>query len=343
MGKANRTRDALPPLRCTATALRTGQQCARFAVVGSLVCWAHGGAARQVREKAEARTTAATAAAGARRVGLSGRLSEEARMPWSVLLDGVRVVDAVACDLVDQVQAAGEHATPEMVDRMVSTVRTANAMSEASIRLGLVRIAGRLARHQLNASTAVVIGTIEAFLEHVGGSGEPEAKLWLIRAGQASLAALDGASRPLEERPGRTEESEEARRERLLVVVREAVGSVDWGLDFVLMSRGDRDELVKLRREAWERAVAAAAPAPTPVQSVTSVMTLPGSPAGYRPPGPLPALPAAAARADEVEEDDEPLGVAPDAEPLAVVGRVVDGPGTRWPFPSVFSGNGWRP
>jgi len=41
--------------RCTATANSTGERCQRAAIKGSNVCYVHGGAAKQVKEKAQDR------------------------------------------------------------------------------------------------------------------------------------------------------------------------------------------------------------------------------------------------------------------------------------------------
>ena len=41
--------------QCTATANSTGERCQRAAIKGSNVCYVHGGAAKQVKEKAQER------------------------------------------------------------------------------------------------------------------------------------------------------------------------------------------------------------------------------------------------------------------------------------------------
>lgn len=45
-------------MQCSATAKRTGRQCEQDAIRGGTVCWKHGGAAPQVRRKADERIQA---------------------------------------------------------------------------------------------------------------------------------------------------------------------------------------------------------------------------------------------------------------------------------------------
>ena len=42
-------------MQCTAKAKSTGERCERDAIEGAEVCWVHGGAAKQVQEKADER------------------------------------------------------------------------------------------------------------------------------------------------------------------------------------------------------------------------------------------------------------------------------------------------
>lgn len=89
--KRRRLRGVLPePATCTATT-SAGNPCRAAPVTGATVCWHHGGAAPQVRRKAEERIAAAADPAAAKLV----ELMSSRKVPYSVQL-------AAAKDLLDR-------------------------------------------------------------------------------------------------------------------------------------------------------------------------------------------------------------------------------------------------
>jgi hypothetical protein len=62
---------------------KSGEPCRAFAIVGGLVCRAHGGAAPQVREAARKRLILTRALAGLARYQAKDRARQEALAPWS--------------------------------------------------------------------------------------------------------------------------------------------------------------------------------------------------------------------------------------------------------------------
>jgi hypothetical protein len=76
----------IPPMRCTATAKGTGEQCQKFAMVGMTVCNMHG-VTGNGRRKAEERVT------------LAQLLQQDRRHPWEVVLEATHTMDAIVRDL----------------------------------------------------------------------------------------------------------------------------------------------------------------------------------------------------------------------------------------------------
>jgi len=97
--KRRRLRGALPePATCTATT-SAGNPCRSAPVTGARVCWHHGGAAPQVKRKAEERIAAAADPAAAKLV----ELMSSKKVPYPVQL-------AAAKDLLDRAGIGQEQA-----------------------------------------------------------------------------------------------------------------------------------------------------------------------------------------------------------------------------------------
>ena len=154
MGRKN----AIPPIRCHATANRTGESCRRYAKPGTSVCSKHGGTARQVKDKAMEKLTLAELAAG------------EHRHPWEVVLHATHLGDALMRDAESHL-TAGESLTPQQVDRLLDSIRFAHHMAETAIRTKShehIANAVRLKSEEVGEQLAQVVRvTIAAALDRV--------------------------------------------------------------------------------------------------------------------------------------------------------------------------------
>lgn len=96
------------PQRCTAKSKQTGQQCKQRVVPGAVVCHYHGGAAPQVKEKAEERLKALVHPA----ISRLGQLVEQTEFP-SVAIAAVKdVLDRNLGKAIESVHIAGNDGGP---------------------------------------------------------------------------------------------------------------------------------------------------------------------------------------------------------------------------------------
>lgn len=114
----------LPPRRCSArSSRRPGEQCRRYALVGSDVCHSHGGGAPQVVAKA------------AERVLLAEEISRSPRRsPREVLIAAAHTADVL---LGRAIAAAGEPLSPDQLDEVVSSVGRAAHLAKITLDAGL--------------------------------------------------------------------------------------------------------------------------------------------------------------------------------------------------------------
>lgn len=107
--------------RCPATSKRTGERCGQF-VPGGGVCRWHGGAARQVKAKREAR------------IALQEQLaSEDRRAPWEVLLDALHTADVLAKKAKDDITVL----TPETLEALVTATNRAATLAKMGLDAGI--------------------------------------------------------------------------------------------------------------------------------------------------------------------------------------------------------------
>jgi hypothetical protein len=85
---------AIPSAKCSGRSKRTGKPCEQWAVVGTTVCYMHGGAAGQVRAKAE------------ERVDLAVRLRQTPQVqPWDVLEQTAHIAYVLLLDAREAIVA----------------------------------------------------------------------------------------------------------------------------------------------------------------------------------------------------------------------------------------------
>ncbi|AGL20938.1 hypothetical protein [Actinoplanes sp. N902-109] len=122
-----RRRQNPPPVRCSAKAKRTGEQCERWAVPGRLQCKHHGAYAgpHEGRQAAEER-------AGATLTLAEMMASNPGRPVWEVILDSIRTVDVLATHAVQEV-AAGKVTSAEGIERVAGLARSAHAMAASAV------------------------------------------------------------------------------------------------------------------------------------------------------------------------------------------------------------------
>lgn len=115
ISRATRERDlyaVMPATQCTATSIRSGQRCRRYASRGAKVCRMHGGAAPQVKAAAAARVTLAEEVANSQR-----------RHPLEVQDSALHVVDVVARKLMERLSSGGEIKV-EDIQTLIETAKT---------------------------------------------------------------------------------------------------------------------------------------------------------------------------------------------------------------------------
>ena len=159
--------------RCSATSKTTGQQCGQFARPGARVCFYHGGAAPQVRAKAEQRVTLAAALASSPR-----------RAPWEILLDVVHNVDVVAQRARAEVVAG--NLAPETFEAFVGALEQSGRWAKVAIDANLDE--RRISAYELVAGEFVAL--IDRVLEAAELSPTQQASARL-----ALVSGLEGIAR----------------------------------------------------------------------------------------------------------------------------------------------------
>lgn len=141
----------IPPRRCTAHVVATGAPCPHWAVVGLAVCWHHGGAARQLRERA------------AERVALAEMITNGARRhPLEVLADAAHGADSL---MVKAAEGLGEPLTAEAIVVYVDAMERAATLAGGLLKLGMDWNAQQAIREQ-GAALARVAREMARILGH---------------------------------------------------------------------------------------------------------------------------------------------------------------------------------
>ncbi|SCL61024.1 hypothetical protein [Micromonospora peucetia] len=172
-----------PPVRCSATAQRTGDQCERWAVPGRLQCKLHGAyAGRGGKAVAEER------AAGT--ITLAEMMANNPGRPvWEVILDSIRTVDVLAQAAAQDV-AQGRVTTAEGIERVAGLARSAHAMAASAVATKALDMATQVPRQwEAVASDRVAVLLLEWI-------GLPSGRA-VIEAIKAALGDMDlNDSRP---------------------------------------------------------------------------------------------------------------------------------------------------
>lgn len=129
--------EQIPPRKCKAMSVRSGQPCKHWAMVGHDVCQTHGGRSRQAKAAAERRMTLAEALKTAPR-----------RHPWEVLEDALHVADLLMREA--RVAVEDGRVTPTLVDKMVAALERAHRLAKVNLDAGIDQRRQSLAETQAN-------------------------------------------------------------------------------------------------------------------------------------------------------------------------------------------------
>lgn len=166
-----------PPIRCSATAKRTGERCERWAVPGRLQCKLHGAyAGRAGRAVAEER-------AGATLTLAQMMANNPGRPVWEVIRDTIRAVDLLFQAAQNEV-AAG-HVSADSLDRMASLARQAHAMAASAVAAKALEMEAQAADRWGDVMVDRLIVLVEDWL------GLPSGSNAVMAAISATLGALD--------------------------------------------------------------------------------------------------------------------------------------------------------
>ena len=140
MARLNKTRredvkKVLPPTKCGRNT-RAGTPCERWVVIGTTVCYMHGGASPQALVKAEERVSLAEALARG-----------DKRHPWDVMEDTLHVADVLMQQVLLEVRDKGA-VSPALLDKVVSAIERANRLSKTVLDAGVAERRTRLAEGQ---------------------------------------------------------------------------------------------------------------------------------------------------------------------------------------------------
>lgn len=146
-----------PPRKCKARSSRTGEPCAAWAVLGAVVCVAHGGRAPQVRAEAD------------RRIALAEAMSRsERRSAVEILADTLHAADMLMRRAI--AETAGTM-TPEQLASVVEHLERAETFARSVLTLKLDDRRTAIAERQ----GAVMYGVFSRVLAGLGLSEEQQA------------------------------------------------------------------------------------------------------------------------------------------------------------------------
>lgn len=134
---------------CTATAKQTGNRCRRRPSPGAPVCVIHGGAASQVRRKADARRALAEALANG-----------DKRPSWDVLEDAAHSVDVVARQLRDSIVAAGGRVDARKLDQFIEMTERQARLAKVVLDAGIDERRLQIAQQVGGMIAAVIVGVL---------------------------------------------------------------------------------------------------------------------------------------------------------------------------------------
>jgi len=174
-----------PPMRCTATSKRSGQQCRRFVMVGKRVCWHHGATAgRNGKEAALAESDVAAT--------IAAYMQDDPRPIAEILTDAMAVHDAVLRATKARVMA-GENVTADDVDRMIESARGAHVVALSMSKLGLEEQRVRIAERESAALTRI----FDAVRDAAELSLMPaQRRVWDVVVGRVMQAAITDGVEP---------------------------------------------------------------------------------------------------------------------------------------------------
>jgi len=163
-----------PPVRCRATSKQAGRQCKLWAVPGTLVCPKHGGAAGQVKRKADVERT------------LAVMLDMQPGRPLrAVLADAVKICDAAMVDAAQEIRKA-KRPTPAQVERLVVSAGRAAAMVRQAIDTG-VTDDNVSAQPAADATVVTAVDRVVSALATVWPGDTTELRAWSRSALSAAL------------------------------------------------------------------------------------------------------------------------------------------------------------
>jgi hypothetical protein len=164
---ARRHPHGIPPVKCSATAKRTGEPCRQFAVVGGTVCYHHG-ANGHVMNAAE------------RRVTLAQLRERDPRNPMEIVLDMTHKLDVITEAYQDELLANVEDISDEQVDRLIQLSSTTHHLASTAINTKAhEKIALAFDRH-VDVLGQMVNTAIDAALDKVGLSESWRAYAFVI-------------------------------------------------------------------------------------------------------------------------------------------------------------------
>jgi hypothetical protein len=167
-----------PPVRCSATARRTGERCERWAVPGRLHCKLHGAHAGRAGK------AAAMERAGATLTLAEMMASNPGRPVWEVILDSIRTVDVLAQAAAQDV-AAGKVTTAEGIERVAGLARSAHAMAASAVATKALDMAANAAERWSDVMADRLIVLVADWL------GLPVAGHAVTAAIRATLGEMD--------------------------------------------------------------------------------------------------------------------------------------------------------
>jgi hypothetical protein len=182
----------LPPMKCTATSRRTGEQCEQWAAVGGTTCYHHGSAATRAMKNAEVRVT------------LAQLMKDDPRPVGTVLLDALHSADALLQDARTKVTVGGDVTANDM-SRFIEALERAAKLAKTVIDAGVAVKMVEARERDLDAEGQIVVDALLAVLDplidrlEVAPVSRAAWRTWALQTVVAKLHGVPGPAQPIQQ------------------------------------------------------------------------------------------------------------------------------------------------